>query len=83
MVNSKRFLSNEEIEKISMIINSRKQFCFNGHLFDKVSKDMNGKKIRICTICEKARRKKQNEKIKRKEEIEKNAKFQFFGVIKN
>ena len=76
-------LTDEEITTISMIRNSKKRFCFNGHLFDKVSKDMNGKKIRVCTICEKARRKKQNEKIKRKEEIEKNAKFQFFGVIKN
>ncbi len=83
MVNSKRFLSNEEIEKISMIKNSKKRFCDNGHLFDKVSKDMNGKKIRICTICEKARRKRQSEKIKKKKEIEKNSKFQFFGVIKN
>ncbi len=51
-------LSNEEITKISMIRNSKKRFCFNGHLFDKVGKNHKGEKIRICTICEKARRKK-------------------------
>ena len=47
----------EEIKKISMLRNYKKRYCCNGHVFDIVKN-----KKRICSICEKARKKKYNAK---------------------
>jgi hypothetical protein len=76
----KKFISKKEIQIISSIRNSKKTKCLRNHFFDRV-KIINGKKIRYCSKCITLRNKKYIKKNIEKMKIEKNSKFQFFGVI--
>ena len=59
--------------------NKKRIFC-KKHKTQKLTKYYNQ---RVCKICDKESRNKSTKKYLKKKEIEKNAKFQFYGVIKN
>jgi hypothetical protein len=59
--------------------NKKKIFC-EIHTNKRLTKYYNQ---RVCRICNKESRSKSAKKQMKKKEIEKNAKFQFYGVIKN
>lgn len=61
--------------------NKNRIFC-KKHKNQKLEK-LHKQKFRVCKICNKESRSKSKRKYLKKKEIEKNAKFQFFGVIKN
>lgn len=61
--------------------NKKRIFC-KKHKTQKLEK-LHKQKFRTCKICDKISRDKSKKKYLKKKENEKNAKFQFFGVIKN
>lgn len=81
MTNSKYF---SEIPKDILIgiktENKNRIFC-KKHKNQKLEK-LHKQKFRICKICDKISRNKSTKNIWRKKRKWKNAKFQFFGVIK-
>jgi hypothetical protein len=61
-------------------LNKNKKKCLRHHDFDLI-RIVKGKKIRYCSKCITLRNKKYIKKNIEKMKIEKNSKFQFFGVI--
>jgi hypothetical protein len=79
MVNSKYFSPIPKGILTGIKTENKKRIFCKIHKTQKLTKSYNQ---RVCKICDKISRNKSTKKYLKKKENEKNAKFQFFGVIK-
>lgn len=81
MVNSKYFSPIPKDILIGIKTENKNRIFCKKHKTQKLEK-LHKQKFRICKICDNISRNKSTKKYLKKKENEKNAKFQFFGVIK-